>query len=336
MRDSTIIQTTSEPKEQRRKHKLDWDMISDTIEKEFLAGATCEALAKKYKRCPRRIAKLLKSKGLSFKKIKFNESFLEEDDSFAYWFGGLFAADGNIASDDERKVSISQSHSRGETIISYIKEHLNIDVEQKSGVVHRFSCFSETLSSSLKRKFNITPRKSCTYVPPIITSDDNLRDFMRGYIDGDGCVGVYKNKRGSEYILCSMVGTAECIGYFNDRLKIKGCISVINKNSNTVVLSFSGERAVLLLDWLYKNENLLKTEKCMTFLNYKGLENPPSWSVYNKKMYDNREDIFSHEAAPIVAKRIGVTQQTIYKWRKDGEFKIKQIGNLFVADLDVI
>jgi len=55
--------------------------------------------------------------------------------------------------------------------------------------LNRFNSTAE----QLKIHYNITPRKTKTLQPPLNLSKENALAFIKGYIDGDGCIRLYKN-----------------------------------------------------------------------------------------------------------------------------------------------
>ncbi len=77
-----------------------------------------------------------------------------------------------------------------------------------------------TILEDLKNNFNITERKTLSLSPPK-TSDDNLiLSYIIGYIDGDGCVGVRKNKyKDTVYKqrFIDIAGTKSILSWINER-----------------------------------------------------------------------------------------------------------------------
>ena len=77
------------------------------------------------------------------------------------------------------------------------------------------------------------PRKSLilTFPDEKIFSNKNLiYDFIRGYCDGDGSLGLYKRKNGATKTELSFVGTPEFLNGIQNFLEIPGFIR--NKSSN--------------------------------------------------------------------------------------------------------
>jgi hypothetical protein len=100
--------------------------------------------------------------------------------------------------------------------------------------------------------FNITPRKSYTLKPPII--DDFAKHYIRGYFDGDGCVG-----KSGKYLKFTIVsGSNEILQWIKnilcDVLDIGNPSVLERKNTKTFYLSFNGTKQVRkIMDWLYED-----------------------------------------------------------------------------------
>jgi intein-encoded DNA endonuclease-like protein len=110
-------------------------------------------------------------------------------------------------------------------------------------------------------QLGIIPNKSLNIEFPQWLSEDLYFHFLRGYIDGDGCI-VKKEKR------VSLIGTeAFCIHVSKDlynKLGIHSSISICHNNidSPTRDLRISGGKQVkLLLDTLYNNADMYINRK---------------------------------------------------------------------------
>lgn len=77
--------------------------------------------------------------------------------------------------------------------------------------------FSNKLVNDLFDNFNITPRKTFTYKAPNL-DDENMKHFLRGYIDGDGCIHVStkirKNRNVPVVPIIEILGTKETLSTF--------------------------------------------------------------------------------------------------------------------------
>ena len=70
---------------------------------------------------------------------------------------------------------------------------------------------SNKVVSHLQKNFNIIRNKAKVLDPPNIKNEDNIRSFIRGYVDGDGC---YNDK----YNLISVRGTEQMLSWIKDNL----------------------------------------------------------------------------------------------------------------------
>lgn len=107
--------------------------------------------------------------------------------------------------------------------------------------------------------FNIAPRKTFTYSPPVL-SKNNKRHFVRGLIDGDGSLCVSRG-----YLHLALCGASiELINYVNEYL---GMIDGVNKSKvklrdKTYVIQWNGSAALKIAKHLYDGVNrFLKRKK---------------------------------------------------------------------------
>jgi len=165
------------------------------------------------------------------RKYKFNELFFLNVNPISSYWAGFIAADGCILSDRKAlKLKISTKDIEHlELFKKQIEANHPIKIRKqksyssiKKGIV-KFteSCqivlFSNRLINDLFDNFNITPRKTFTYVAPNL-DDENMRHFLRGYIDGDGCVHVYSKIRKDRNVphvpVIEILGTKETLSMF--------------------------------------------------------------------------------------------------------------------------
>lgn len=209
---------------------------------------------------------ILKSEGINRQLLKFNHNFFETIDTEkkTYWLGFIFA-DGNIC---------DTSHS---------SNSLNIHLANQD--VHHIERFQEDINSKLKIhyikrdnsayvryysnklcddliKLGCTPRKSLTLKFPDI--DTNLhRHFIRGYIDGDGCICF--RKQGNRYGLqIAIVGTEKLLGTIQDlffkELGIK--YKKLQNKGKAKGLTIGGNiQCHKITDWLYEDSTIYLERK---------------------------------------------------------------------------
>lgn len=113
-------------------------------------------------------------------------------------------------------------------------------------------------------KWGVVPRKTHILTFPDFLESDLYKHFIRGYIDGDGC--IHKTQKA-----VSLSGTKEfCIGvrdYMKNTLDIHCSVMKAGKNKSTHKAVISGRFQVKrFLDWLYENADMYLIRKHETYL----------------------------------------------------------------------
>jgi hypothetical protein len=108
--------------------------------------------------------------------------------------------------------------------------------------------------ADLQNNFGIGPRKTFTTTYPNIPSDMDTH-FIRGVLDGDGCVTKTTcptvNFIGSESLMTTLTHKFKALGV---RLKSGNEYPPLQRgNKNIAHIHYSGKNAKLILDWLYSD-----------------------------------------------------------------------------------
>jgi transposase len=183
------------------------------------------------------------------KRFTVDEEFFDEiNDLNSYW-AGFIAADGNIFKNNLRIEIHTKDKNHLDKFRACIKFNGNIH-DRKSRDTVSLGIISDNIVNSLKNNFNIVPCKSMILTPPKLLKETYIRNFVRGYIDGDGC---YSNK----YNLLSIRGTKNVL------LWIKECFNkYANLNTKANVLYDYGsyklqirgvKKYTKIVAWLFKN-----------------------------------------------------------------------------------
>lgn len=201
-----------------------------------------------------------------------NHSFFSSFTPESAWLAGLLAADGSVRKDGVRW-SLSQSGEEGkalmEKVARLIKYHLPIRREATSGRdAFAITVTSPTMVQDLSRMYQVSQNKTYTYAFPDSIPDGYIPFFLRGYVDGDGCVGWYPSPRGVPYIQISMVGTQEFINSVQHRVPVLGNIRVIARCKNLVDLRWNGRKAFEVGEYLYTSSEAPLSHKASKFLHY--------------------------------------------------------------------
>lgn len=131
------------------------------------------------------------------------------------YFAGFLAADGNIAQNG-RMLSVSVQR-RDRSILEEMQTCFGgsypiRDVMSQGYPQSVITIVDEELCRDLREGFNITPRKSLTLSPPVGLAGSCLDGFVKGFVDGDGSIGVYQ---GNELSI-GVVGTEQMIQFVSD------------------------------------------------------------------------------------------------------------------------
>lgn len=210
---------------------------------------------------------------LKFDNTVFDSINTEEK---AYWLGFLYA-DGCVRA----KTNTVELSLMGSDInhLRKFQEFLKYKKEPTLGVAkYNEKEFSRCRLAVTDRHFHDTliskgciPNKSLVLVFPnenIFSSKELIRHFIRGYIDGDGCIYIQKG-----YSIFNIVGTKEFLNSIKNYYP-RIFSSVLHKdkrrpNSNTYSMSVSAKKAAYFGDILYKGANIFLERKYKKFIENK-------------------------------------------------------------------
>jgi hypothetical protein len=289
----------------------------------FKSGLNYREIGTKLNLDSRTVSKIVKNSGVEQNRIKrrskynINEDYFKDLNSESLWLIGLLAADGWIKKD--RYIGIAQSGDEGKAIIEEVKRLLeyNAPTYEKDTIGRKSYSINITSNKIVNNLslFNIIPNKSLTYELPDL-NDDNFRDYLRGYIDGDGSIGVYNNGSGYEYLVISFVGTKDFIHECNKQIPIEcsGKRDLIRSN-NCWEIRWYGRHAIEFGKWLYYRKNLYNSKKFIIFDEYMK-NNKPDYLVYDEKKEVVKKLLIEGKKVMEVSKITGIPFQTIYTWQK--------------------
>jgi len=225
--------------------------------------------------------------------------FAIPNETNSYW-AGFIAADGNIsnrgntlsitlsAKDKEHLQKFSSLVSNGYSIREYQSE-----IECGLYDYVSFALSSQDWKTNLIQHWGIGPNKTFTITFPDGLSPENTKAFICGYIDGDGCVYVDKNRKNK--IQLSICGTLEMLEGMKRFFEVEGGIRFsgeqIYATKSIYTFMASGRTAIKVLDFLYDNRLPLMERKWNRYLGQKAINNPGTYQIWTKK--DN-ETIIKH------------------------------------------
>lgn len=222
------------------------------------------------------------------RKYKVDESYFEsiDDPNKAYWLGFLYA-DGNVR--------LSSSYTGGEkggtlelTLKSEDEYHIEsmlydlratypvkrreVRIGEKTYIASRTQVHSRKMANDLINQ-GCVPAKSLVLKPPTLRKDLNSH-FIRGYFDGDGCVGFYPEHRSFSF---SILGTKEVLEYIKKCSGISHGISITKpKNKNVYTINISGPTAVKqFYSYIYSGKTVFlerKWDKALSMMKYLGAD----------------------------------------------------------------
>lgn len=262
------------------------------LKKQFKTGQSSVLIAKKINCDPSCIQKAFKKMGLTNntkKTIKVNNIFAKYNSESSYW-AGFLNADGhiNLYQPEYRK---NINYKLGVTLSKKDEEHLkkliNIlgyssyrygisSIRNKTNENIQFATNKKEISLDLINKFDIIPgKKSCNEKFPVNIPKKYMKDYIRGYFDGDGSVGCYNNNlkvvivAGQDF--CNQLKDflskekGESIGYIYQETPN----DIGEKNNLYRYCIFKQSHIQWFYNYLYSNKDCIKLErKYNIFYNY--------------------------------------------------------------------
>jgi len=187
-----------------------------------------------------------------------NQNFFSEPNIVNSYWAGFIAADGCIykkRNTNDLRLSIGLQLSDYQHVQKILK------CMQSDSIIRKYSQRNycemalhneEEIINDLQNIFSITERKSLTLQPPNIYKEDQIRAFIRGYFDGDGCLH-YRRSRNQWMIIIASGSLnilewikTQAINFLSD-IKCNICMG-----SGAYRLEFSSSKqSFRFLEWLY-------------------------------------------------------------------------------------
>ncbi|GAA0801965.1 hypothetical protein Sya03_05980 [Spirilliplanes yamanashiensis] len=201
----------------------------------------------------------------------------------AVWLAGVLAADGCIST-DRKRWHLAQSGDHGRSLIERARaltnHHLVVGVHrpQAGRPSHAITAHSPEMVRDLEDRYGIVPRKTVSYRWPDLPAASR-RPFLRGYVDGDGCVGIYPTPQGNPMLHLSLVGTPDFIDGAMGTIPAAGRRRRIERCVALAEARYNGRHAWAAATWLYADEHLFRGRKWQVFRRYAALlaNDPPRW-----------------------------------------------------------
>ena len=203
----------------------------------YRSGLSAIEIASQLERQPHQVYYLLEKAGVPRRSNRQNSRRHSLDETYfshidapekAYWLGFLFA-DGSLGEYQGQKVVKVDLHERDKIHLETLSADLSSTYPIRTHVnrtsygevpVARFHVTSSQMFDDLVRH-GCVPRKTLTLKPPVIEPDLE-RDFIRGFVDGDGSIARSKSSW-SGYRL-SLIGTQEMMEWLRERIPYSGSL----------------------------------------------------------------------------------------------------------------
>lgn len=186
----------------------------------------------------------------------WHEAFDKLTPKASYWIGFLFA-DGTVTrrtGSPELALVLSEKDKKHiEKFKKFLKsEHKITEVNQMTTfgqqTNRRFSVRSERLAQRLE-DCGLKPFLESEVIPELF----NSRDFWRGVVDGDGHIGIVKN-RNSHYPKLELVGGQLLMEQFSDYIyRITGKKAKVCRHKSIFRVSYLGKTVIQIVEHLYLN-----------------------------------------------------------------------------------
>ena len=188
-----------------------------------------------------------------------------DNEEKAYWLGFLYA-DGHV-SEKNNRIELALKEDDLNHIIEF-KSFMDSDhvigkkikkIGDKEYVSYRIGFSNIKIKNDLV-KLGCTPNKTHTLKFPKLKKS-LVRHFIRGYFDGDGCV----RKGTTTKITIEILGTDEFLKQMGNHFEVNNHIYSF-KHSKIKRFVVSGEKAIRILNYLYKDATIYLERKYHKYL----------------------------------------------------------------------
>ena len=256
----------------------------------YQSGLGKGPISKKYHCSLKTVKKILESNNIemhirgSVSPYSFNEHFLDELDSpEKLYFLGWAYSDGNVnKAENLFRIGLEASDYK-------ILEDLNKIIESNRDIRIDDDVVTLSLTSKYFKErlieLGCIPNKSLVLKWPDFVPDEYLKDFIRGYFDGDGCIFLERNENKIKKAAVTICSTYDFVQGLREillkKLNISSSISKFSDNSFGCVLC--GFNNILKFsNWIYEDESSIKLER--KYNNFMELKN-----YYIKKEKETEE-----------------------------------------------
>lgn len=189
------------------------------------------------------------------RKYEVNSEVLLKEDDISYYLLGYYMTDGCVEHD---------KHANHFSLTSKDVDHLQ-QIRDLLCPNKPFYKNKNTFKLSLNDKDNVEwlmsygciPRKSLTLKIERDIPKEYVKDFIRGCMDGDGCISIYKKKCAQRNILnvylcsASEVFIDQIINLIQDKFSLRKEVIKNNKNPQYRIVFSDRKNRQNFLNWIY-------------------------------------------------------------------------------------
>lgn len=270
-------------------NKVENDKID--IIKQYVSGTSSEIIAKQYEVNGSTICRLLKRNNIQIRPnnenkvhIKKNRDYFSEiNTNDKAYFLGLLYADGSVREGGysfkivvhKKDIDVVEK-LRDKIFLEKLNDRIKGGIEEGDKYI-RLSVSDVKMVSDLVRH-GCTPNKTFTIRFPNVISKEFYPDFIRGVMDGDGCIYIAKNNK---TIKVDFTSNYEFVKDLKTIIESCGfrCGKPIQRKKNklTGAIQITGrENVIKFLDWLYAGDGPHMNRKYEKYQQIKAIEEAKS------------------------------------------------------------
>ena len=250
-----------------------------------------------------------------------NHNFLDVPGPEQAWFAGLMAADGCIQGPSRFRLALAEAdwellEECKRLVAPANKLCLNAIQPKHVQPVKALTVYSGPLVAKLTG-WNVVPRKTNGLELPDVP-DTLLPAFLRGFMDGDGCVGGYRVGGSDDYLQMSFYcASSSFVEAVAARVPARSSVTKSHSSGHGRQIYWSGKHAVEFGLWLYADPTLITSRRFREFNRLKVLSDTNTTiGTFGPKREEARRLFASGLIAERIAETLGVSPATICKWRK--------------------
>ena len=257
-----------------------------------------------------------------------NHTFMDIDGSEQAWFAGLMASDGCIQGSKRFRLVLAENDwellERCKSLVAPYNRLCLYGMQPY--LVQRIKALtvnSKPLVDALER-WGVVPRKTLVYTLPSMEGG-LLPSYLRGYIDGDGCIGGYLVGGSINYLQISI--TSANMSFIDElafRVPMKSSIYRRKHPGKGGVIYWSGRHAIDFGRWIYSDGGLINSRKQREFLRLEALASTTTrYGIFGPKREEAKHLYTAGLPIIAIAERLEVCKAVVFKWRNQYNWEDK-------------